>query len=182
MLKLLVTGEEVYNEETEEFGSVNDFVLHLEHSLLSLSKWESKFEKPFLGLETKTSNEILWYVDAMILSQVYPENLWDRISQKNMDDINEYIESKQSATTFGAMPTHKTRGKQETITSELIYYWMVAFNIPFECEQWHLNRLFSLIRICNIKNSKPRKMSRNDLAQRNRDLNAQRKAQLNTTG
>lgn len=182
MLILIVPGDEVYNEITSEFETVGDVVLHLEHSLLSLSKWESKFQKPFLGPEKKTPEELLSYVEAMILDKTYPEDLFNRLTSENLDAIDAYIESKQSATTFGRMPEHKTRGRAEIITSELIYYWMVAFNIPFETESWHLNRLFSLIRICNLKNSKPQKMSRNEIAQRNRELNAQRRAQLGTTG
>ncbi|MET0787466.1 MAG: hypothetical protein ABWY25_12270, partial [Paenisporosarcina sp.] len=147
---------------------------------VSLSKWESKYQKPFLGPIEKSPKEIMGYVEAMILTPNYPPDIFDRFDQSNLDQINAYIESKESATTFGKMPEHRGRG--ETITSELIYYWMVAFNIPFECERWHLNRLFALIRICNIKNSKPKKMSRNEIASRNRELNARRKAQFNTTG
>jgi hypothetical protein len=116
----------------------------------------------------------------MIITKNYPENLFNRLSRQNIEDINKYIESKESATTFGSMPERKGRG--EIITAELIYYWMVAFNIPFECEKWHLNRLFALIRICNIKNTKPTKMSRNELAQRNRELNDRRRAEFNTRG
>ena len=180
MLKIIVSGEEFFDEATSTFVTFDDFELELEHSLISVSKWESKFKKPFLAANEKTPHEILAYVETMILTPIYPEDLFVRLSQRNIDQINEYIESKESATTFGTMPEHKGRG--ETVTSELIYYWMVAFNIPFECERWHLNRLFALIRICNIKNSKPKKMSRSEIAMRNRELNAQRKAQYNTTG
>lgn len=180
MLKLLVVGNEYFNEETETFDTVGDFELELEHSLLSVSKWESKFQKPFLSRNNKTVDEIFYYVEVMITSVNYPADIIGRFDQKNLDVINAYIESKESATTFGSMP--ERRGRGETITAELIYYWMVAFNIPFECERWHLNRLFALIRICNIKNAKPTKMSRHDIAARNRDLNASRKAELNTSG
>ena len=180
MLRLIIHGDEFYDEETETFETVGDLVLELEHSLISLSKWESKFRKPFLTQISKTPEEIMAYVEAMILTQNYPEDLVTKLDQKNLNRINDYIESSESATTFGSMP--ERRGKGETITSELIYYWMVAFNIPFECERWHLNRLFALIRICNIKNSKPKKMGRNEVAQRNRDLNARRKAELGTSG
>ena len=180
MLKLLVPGVEYFNEETETFETVGDFELELEHSLVSLSKWESKYQKPFLGKGSKTPQEILGYIEAMILTPIYPEDLFMRFNQQSLDVVSAYIESKESATTFGKMP--ERGGPGETITSELIYYWMVAFNIPFECERWHLNRLFALIRICNIKNSKQKKMSRNEIATRNRELNAQRKAQYNTTG
>jgi hypothetical protein len=154
----------------------------LEHSLISLSKWESIFEKPFLGPEPKTREEVLGYIKTMILTPDFPEDVLLKLSKSNFDEINAYIDSAQSATTFGVMPEQKHRSRGETITSELIYYWMVTFNIPFECESWHLNRLFSLIRICNLKNSKPKKMSRSELATRNRQLNEKRRAELGTSG
>lgn len=180
MLKLTISGDEYFNEETETFETVGDVEIELEHSLISLSKWESQYQKPFLSSTTKTPEEILGYVKAMILTPNYPADLFSRFSRENYAEINAYIESKESATTFGHMPERKGRG--EVITSELIYYWMVAFNIPFECERWHLNRLFALVRICNLKNQKPKKMSRSEIAARNRELNAQRRAQYNTRG
>lgn len=180
MLRLIVPGDEYFNEETEEFETVGDVELLLEHSLISLSKWESKHLKPFLAKNDKTSEEILSYVEAMIVSPSYPSNVFSRFSQENLHSINDYIDSKYSATSFGHLPEH--RGSGETITSELIYYWMVALNIPFEVEYWHLNRLFALIRICNVKNSKSKKMPRHEIAARNRELNAQRRAQLGTSG
>jgi hypothetical protein len=180
MLRIIVLGEEFFNEETETFETVGDFELKLEHSLISLSKWESKHQTPFLTNQAKTSKEIFSYIECMIINNKYPENLFARLSRKNIEEINRYIDSKESATTFGAMP--ERRGRGEVITSELIYYWMVAFNIPFECEKWHLNRLFALIRICNLKNQKPKKMTRNEIAQRNRELNDRRRAELNTRG
>lgn len=180
MLRIIVPGEEVYDENTETFLTIGDTVVELEHSLLSLSKWESKFEKPFLSTKDKTTDETLSHIECMILTPNFSKESFNLFSKENFEAINDYINAKESATTFGMMP--ETKGKGETITSELIYYWMVAFNIPFVCESWHLNRLFSLIRICNIKQSKPKKMSRNELAQRNAQLNAQRKAALETSG
>ena len=180
MLKLNVVGDEYYNEETQEFVTHGDFVLELEHSLVSLSKWESIYNRPFLSTGGKTAEEIMSYISCMILSPVYPEDAVARLSNTNLDTINDYIESKQTATTFGEMPDRKGRG--ETITAELIYYWMVAFTIPFECETWHLNRLFALIRICNIKNAPAKKLSRSEVARRNRDLNEKRRAELGTNG
>ena len=180
MLNLIIEGTEYYNEETETFESVGDVELELEHSLISLSKWESKFQRPFLSKDDKSITEILYYVECMILFDDYPKDIVSRFTQKNIDQINAYIESKESATTFGKMPEQKSRG--EVITSELIYYWMVAFNIPFECETWHLNRLFALVRICNIKNTKQKKMSKTEIAMRNRELNAERRERLGTRG
>jgi hypothetical protein len=180
MLRLLIIGEEFFNEETSEFESYNDVELELEHSLISLSKWESKYQIPFLSTNEKTPEQIFYYVEAMIITPLFPKDIIVRLSKENITQINAYIDSPESATTFGTMP--QTRGRGEVITSELIYYWMVAFNIPFECEYWHLNRLFSLIRICNIKNSKPRKMGRAEQARTYRELNASRRAKLGTSG
>lgn len=180
MLKLFVVGTEYFDDESQTFDIVGSVEIELEHSLLSLSKWESKYQKPFLSNSTRTTEEVLAYVETMITTPDYPLDVVGRLDQNNLEAINRYIESKESATTFGSMPDRRGRG--EVITAELIYYWMVAFNIPFECERWHLNRLFALIRICNIKNSKPTKMSRHEVLTRNRELNAKRKADLNTSG
>lgn len=180
MLKLTITGPEYFNEETEEFETVDDIDLELEHSLVSLSKWESKYKRPFLNADKKTLAETFDYIQAMIISPIPPTDILLRLSDENIAQINDYIESSESATTFGTMP--KITGVGEVITAELIYYWMVAFTIPFECEYWHLNRLFALIRICNIKNSKPKRMSRGEVARRNRELNDQRRALYNTSG
>jgi hypothetical protein len=180
MFNLIIKGAELYNEETEEFQIVEELELCLEHSLVSLSKWESITQKPFLSKDEKTAQDIRLYVEAMIISPNVPPNVVARLSTDDMRAINAYIDSPQSATTFGSMPEVKGRG--ETVTSELIYYWMVMFNIPFECDKWHLNRLFALIRICNLKNSKPKKMSRQEIAARNHALNEQRREALNTRG
>lgn len=180
MLKLIVQGNEFYDEETSSFITTEGFELELEHSLLSLSKWESKHQIPFLASGKLTTDQIADYVMCMIQTPNITLDMIQVAGKQVFDPVNEYINSPQSATTFGEMP--KPRGRGEVITSELIYYWMVAFNIPFECETWHLNRLFSLIRICNIKNGKPQKMSRSDMAQRNRELNAKRRAELGTSG
>lgn len=180
MLTITIEGEEFYDEATEEFHTVGDVVLEFEHSLVSLSKWESIHQKPFLGSENKTTEEVVSYIYCMLKTPGVSFETINQLSNSNLTKINDYIESPQSATTFGIMP--QTRGRGEIITSELVYYWMVAFTIPFECEDWHLNRLFSLIRICNIKNSPGKKMPRHEVASRNRELNEQRKAKLGTSG
>lgn len=180
MLTITVLGTEMFDEERQEFTTHGDVVLVLEHSLVSLSKWESIYEKPFLGEASKTPEEILGYVKAMVIGAEVPEEVFHRLSRSNIEEINAYIDARMSATWFSEAPgAPKSR---DIITSELIYYWMTVFQIPFECEKWHLNRLFTLIRICNIKQSKPKKMSRAEIAARNRELNAQRKAQLGTRG
>lgn len=180
MLRLIIAGDENYNEEDNTFYTVDDVVIDLEHSLLSLSKWESIYQKPFLSTDSKTSEEIFGYLRAMVVTPEVDLDVLYKCTEKDIIKIQAYIDSSESATTFGTMP--ERQGQGEVITSELIYYWMVAFNIPFECQTWHLNRLFSLIRICNIKNSPQKKMSRNEIAQRNRELNAERRARLGTSG
>lgn len=180
MLIITVPGVESYDEKLEKFVNIGDVTLELEHSLVSLSKWESEFEKPFLGKGEKSSEETLGYVRCMIVGEIPRGDYLKRLSKDNLEAIHAYIERKMTATWFSDQPgTPKSR---EVITSELVYYWMTAFQIPFECEAWHLNRLFTLIRICGIKQAKPKKMSRSEMAARNRELNAQRKAQLGTKG
>ena len=180
MLRITIKGDEYFNEETQEFSNKGDVVVDLEHSLVSLSKWESKYQVPFLSSLDKTSEQMLDYLRFMVVSKRVDPNVMYFISEENMQEIQAYIDSKESATTFGEMPERK--GPAETITAELVYYWMVAFNIPFECQHWHLNRLFALIRICNIKNSPPKKMSKHEISRKYHELNEKRKAELGTNG
>lgn len=179
MLTVIVPLSESVNNK-REFVVVDGFKLEMEHSLVSLSKWESNFEKPFLTKEMKTPEEIFWYIEAMTLTPNVPEDVFKRLSQKNVEEINEYIGAKRTATWFPKNPNAKQ--STETITSELIYYWMIAHNIPVEFENWHINRLFTLIEVCNRKNSPPKKMGRASMIQQRAALNAQRKAQMGSTG
>ena len=180
MLTIVVPGVEMFDDLTQEFVTKDDVTLELEHSLVSLSKWEQIYEKPFLGKSEKTAEEVLGYIKAMTLTLEVPEEVFHKLSEDNLKAINAYLDAKMSATWFSEAPGAPP--SRDVITSELIYYWMVTFQIPFECETWHLNRLFTLIRVCNIKQAKPKKMSRSEIAARNRELNAQRREQLGTKG
>ena len=152
MLEIIIPGLELYNEETNEFTCYDDVKLELEHSLISISKWESKWCKPFLDGKDKTLDEIVDYVRCMTISDNIESDVYDRLTEENLVVINEYIGRPMTATTF--INEKKSTGR-EIITSEIIYYWMVSFNIPFECQYWHLNRLLTLIKVCNVKNIPP---------------------------
>lgn len=167
-----------FNEETQKFVT---FDLELEHSLVSVSKWESKFEKPFINSNSKTSEETLWYLKFMTLNPNVPPEIYERLTEKNIEEINSYISAKMTATWFAENPNEK-KGRGKAITSELIYYWMISLNIPHEFETWHINRLLTLIRVCNVENAPKRKMSRREAMAQQRMLNEQRRKQFGSSG
>lgn len=174
--------KELWDEKRQEFVSMPEVTLHLEHSLISLSKWESKWHKSFFTKEEMTNEQTLDYIRCMTLSpKNLPIDVYYRLSQKNVDDILAYINDPMTATTFNEKDDKKGFGK-ERITSELIYYWMIALQIPVEFEKWHLNRLITLIRVCEIKNTPPKKMSKREIMSRNAALNAARRKQLGSKG
>jgi len=180
MLTIIIPGVELYDEVKEEFTTSEGFTLELEHSLVSLSKWESIFEKPFLSSADKTTEEVFTYIKVMIQNANFPPEVLYRLSPENFEAINKYIDAKMTATWFTDKKVQPR--SREVITAELIYYWMISLNIPIEFENWHLNRLFTLIRVFHVKNENPKKMSKSEVLSRNRELNAQRKAQLGTRG
>lgn len=181
MISITIPGTEMFDNEKQEFVEVNPIEIELEHSLASLSKWESIFEKPFLGKDSKTPEETFGYIEAMLRTPNISSDILQRLSKKNLEDINKYIDAKMTATWFREEPNRSP--SREIVTAELIYYWMVALNIPLECEHWHLTKLMTFIKVCNEKNQPDKKkMSRRDLAARNRELNRQRQQQYNTAG
>lgn len=155
--------------------------LQLEHSLVSLSKWESVYEKPFFGRDEKTPEEMESYIRMMVVGGEAPENLVSLLDRDHVDTISSYINSKQTATFFS--DNGPRRGSSEIVTTELVYYWMKSFKIPFwPCETWHFNRLMTLIQICGVKETKPKKMSQSEIMERNRRLNEERRKQMGSQG
>ncbi len=183
MLQLTVLGREYWDEKTNEFITTKDVTLSLEHSLVSISKWESKWHKPFISDKNKTNDEMFDYIRCMTITQNVDSKVYYRFTNENISQIKEYIEDTSTATWFSEAPNApKSTQKKEQITSELVYYWMTAFQIPFECEKWHFNRLMTLIRICNIKNKPPKKQNKRDIMRNNASLNAARRNSLGTSG
>ena len=184
MLQIVVPPmlSEDWDEVNEEFiyrTNSKEQILCLEHSLISLSKWESKWCKPFISSE-KTDEEFLDYIKCMTLTQNVPQDVYDRLSLNNFESIKDYMSAPMTATTF--YNDRSNNPNREVITAELIYYWMIALNIPFECEKWHINRLLTLVRVCEIKNSPKKKMSTMEIMSRNKALNEERKQKLKTKG
>lgn len=178
-IKIPITAEG-WDEENEEFVPATEQVLELEHSLLSISKWESKWCKVFLSKQDKNYEETLDYIKCMTVTENVDPKVYDSLTRENFEQINSYIESPMTATFFrkeeGGKPS------RELVTNELIYYWMITLNIPFECETWHLNRLLTLIKVCNVKNQPPKKRSAKDIGRDYAAINAARKKRLNTRG
>ena len=172
---------EGWDEENQEFVEPKYQVLQLEHSLVSLSKWESKWQKPFYSKKDMSDEEVLDYIKCMTLSKNIKQDVYSHLTRENIKDVMDYIDSPMTATTFSK--DNKNPNNREVITSELIYYWMISSNIPFDpCQKWHLNRLITLIRVCSIKNTPPKKRSKRDIMSRNAALNASRRQQMNTKG
>lgn len=180
MLRIVIPSAELWDEEKMEFIHTKEQTLQLEHSLVSLSKWESKWCKPFLSKQEKTFEETMDYIKCMTLTQNVNPEVYNYLTISNIDEINRYIDTPMTATRFQEDKTGKS--SREQITAEIIYYWMISLNIPFECQKWHLNRLLTLIRVCNIKNSPPRKRSMREIMSRNAALNAERRKQLHSKG
>ena len=180
MLQITVPGGEFFDEETNEFVVVKEQTLQMEHSLVSLSKWEAKWNKAFLGKGKKSTEEMIDYFRCMTITKNVNPLVYLCLSQENIDQISQYIGAPMTATTIREIQHGSS--SREIFTSELIYYWMIALNIPFECQKWHLNRLITLIRECQIKTQPPKKMSRGEVMRQNASLNAARRRKLHSRG
>ena len=181
MLQITIPEQEFWDEKEEQFITKKELTLTLEHSLVSISKWEAKWHKAFLGKEEKTVEQVIDYVKCMTLTQNVSSEVYDRLSPENIEEIKNYINDPYTATVIYEDP-NAPKTSRETITSELVYYWMIALGIPVEFQKWHLNRLLTLIRVCEIKNKPPKKMSQRQIMSRNAALNAARRQKLGTKG
>lgn len=185
MLRITVPAveeSELWDEATETFvknPGVKEQTLQLEHSLISISKWESKWCKPFISKDEKTDEETIDYIRCMTINQNVDPSVYDHLTTDNLKDIRDYINAPMTATTVREI---KSNNSKEIVTSELIYYWMISLQIPVEFDKWHLNRLMTLIKVFNVKNTPPKKMSKREIMSRNAALNAARRKQLNSKG
>ena len=179
MLQIVIRDTEFFDERDSSIEIVKGRTLQLEHSLLSISKWESIWKKPFLTKEKKTRDEIVSYIQCMNVGQQPPDSIYKCITSRHIKEVEAYIDDSMTATTI---KNNGKRNSRKIITSELIYFWMIQNGIPFECQKWHLNRLLTLIEICAIENGPKKKMSQNDILRRNDALNEMRKAKHRTSG
>ena len=178
MLKLTIPTCELYDEEKSMFINIPERTLSFEHSLASISQWESKWHIPFLDSKDKTIEQRNYYYWCMCLDVVELEDI-RHIPYEQMKQIDEYIEDPMTATWIN---DRNKRRSNRIITAELVYCWMFNLNIPLECEKWNFNKLCTLIKVCNLENSPPQKMGKQEVLNTYRNLNAARKAKLNTKG
>lgn len=181
--EFIIPKQSNWDEENEQFVNVEETRLQLEHSLISLAKWESKWHIPFLGKKEKTDEQIQDYIRCMTLTQHVDPDIYRHIPLSILNEIFDYIEDPMTATWFSKTEEKKFGiGKREIITAEIVYYWMVTLNIPVQFEKWHLNRLLTLIRVINVKNEPSKKMSKKDILASNRKTNAARRAKHRSKG
>ena len=181
MLQITIPEAELFDERTGKRIRTKKTTLQLEHSLVSLSKWESKWKKPYLNNMEITPEMSIDYVRCMTLTQNVDPTVYQFLTEQNLEDIRAYIDDPMTATTFRQQ--HRPGVRNQTVTAEIIYYWMVTLQIPWDpCQKWHLNRLMTLIRVCDEKNAPKKKMSRKDTLARQRSINNARRARYNTNG
>lgn len=180
MLRITIPETEFYDEVNEVFINVKEQTLQLEHSLVSVSKWEAKWQKPFLEAKEKTVEETIDYIRCMTITQNVNPLVYLAITDDILQKVCDYMDEPMTAAWFSE--EEKGKKSRETVTAEIIYYWMIVHNIPFECRKWHLNQLLVLIRVCNVKNSPPKKLSQAEIMRRNDKLNEARKQRLKTRG
>lgn len=181
MLQIIVPGIELWDETKEEFVmGAEPQLLELEHSLDSISKWEARWNKAFISKKDKSYEETIDYIKCMTLTPNVSPEVYTRLSKDNISEVEKYISAPMTATYFPKDGSGK--GGNDVVTSEVIFYWMVSFQIPFECQYWHLNRLIALIRVCEIKNKPAKKRNSKELASRYAAQNAANRRRFGSRG
>lgn len=184
MLEIIVPASEMFIQETNEFINTKETTLQLEHSLISIKKWEAKWHIPYLHTKNKTNEQILDYVKDMTINKPSDPNCYYALTKDNIKAITEYIENPMTATWFS---NNKKEGqsniRKETYTAEVLYWQMIELGIPVEFQKWHLNQLITLIRVINAKRSEhDKKMSPQEAAMKRSALNAKRRAKRRSRG
>lgn len=179
MITIVIPERELFDGRSNEFVTFPEAKLVLEHNLISVSKWEMKWKKPFLTDAQKTAEEVIDYVRCMTINEGVPDNAYNRLTRANIQEIEQYLSQPMTATTINR---RGKRGSKRVITSELIYCWMIQLGIPKEFEEWPLNRLMVLIEVCNIESQPKQKMSKKDQASLYRSQNAARRARTGSKG
>lgn len=185
MLKITIPDVHGWDSNNEEFIDIKGATLILEHSLVSLQKWEAKWNKPYLGKQEKTQEEVIDYIRCMTMTKASSEvdpRLYNYIPKETVEKIAAYINAPMTATTFSNLGSGNGPAGKEVITAEIVYYWMIKMGVPIEFRKWHLNQLMTLLKVCEIKEAPQKKMGRGDLNARNKALNAKRRAALHTHG
>lgn len=183
MLQITVPDTEIFDDQQQRFIKVKGKELQLEHSLVSVKKWESKWKRPFLGAGNGPQNteETLDYVRCMTITQCVDPNVYRCLTMNDIRKVREYIDDPMTATTIKELPNRKMN--RSVITAEIIYYWMIKLEIPSEYQKWHLNQLLTLIRVFDEKDSpNKKKMSKSEIAKQRRALNASRRAKHRSRG
>jgi len=181
MIKITIPPSELWDDNRQEFITITEpIIIPMEHSLVSIHEWEKQWHKPFLKkFPKKTTDETVSYLACMSLRDDVDPKVFYAIPKGEMERINKYIEDPMSARTKSS---GQRSAKRETITAELIYFWMFTYNIPYECREWHLNSLLSLIELCSIKNTPPKKMSASQKYAKYNALNNARRKAFHTKG
>lgn len=179
-LTITIPGNELYDQAAGKFITTKSHTITLEHSLVSIARWESKWHKPYLSREPKTKEELIDYFRCMTLTQNVPMSVYYAIDGETMQKIIDYIQDPNTATTFRKSNKPPSR---EIVTNEIVYYWMTALNIPFDpCEKWHFQHLMTLIEVCSLKQQPAKKMPKGEALRQRSALNAARRSKYNTHG
>lgn len=183
ILHITIPGKENWDSVKEEFIYEEDAELYLQHSLVTVAEWEARWKISFLDTDNKTPEQITDYIKIMTINQnEVDDSVYKRLTKENLDEINRYLKDEMSATTITDHGTPESNGRNEIITAEIVYYWMFSHNVPVEFENWHFNRLITLLKTCNIKSNPDNKMTKQETAKMYAEMNKARRQKYNSKG